>query len=142
MYGEDSFHTLSVIGQVGLVLLSMTLTAIFLWFAVVVMRWFPLPLRLCLAALLFFGFVWLSPQVYYTYYMTLFEGLPWQVVIKDQPSAEALWKLLSFQDKATLSAHSQGVLGWALIAIAVFRNQNPSGASENRAPQDAKSDLP
>lgn len=141
MYEGDSFYTLSAIGQVGLVLLSATLTAILLWFVVMV-RWLRLPLRLGLAALLFFGFVWLSPQVYYTYYMALFEGLPWQVVIKDKPSAQALWKLLTFQGKATLSAHSQGVVGWVLIAIAVFRTGKPSGVSENRSPQDAKSDIP
>ncbi len=141
MYEGDSFHTLSVIGQIGLVFLSAALTAIILWFAMVVMRWLPLPLRLFLAVLLFFGFVWLSPQVYYTYYMTLFEGLPWQVVIKDPPSAETLWKLMSFQGQATLSAHSQGLLGWALTAIAVFRARKSSSASDDRAGKDAKSDV-
>ncbi len=141
MYGDDSFHTLSIIGQIGLVLLSAALTAIVLWFAMVVMRWLPFPLRVVLAVLLFFGFVWLSPQVYYTYYMTFFEGLPWQVVIKGPPSMETLWKLLSFQGQATLSAHSQGLLGWALLAIAVFRRRKPSSASGDRVRQDAKSDA-
>jgi len=118
MYDGDSFYTLSGFGQTGLVILSVAMTWVLLWTAATIMRRLPLPFCVALACVFFYGFVWLSPQVYYTYYMTLFEGLPWQVVVQDAPSFNRLFKLLTFQGRTTLSAHSQGVLGWLLISVA------------------------
>ena len=88
-----------------------------------------LPLRIAVAALLFFAFVWLSPQVYYTYYMTLFDGLPWQVVVKDPPSWRRLLGLMSFGGQVNLSAHSQGVLGWLLFGVTAFSGKGCFGKS-------------
>jgi len=120
MYEGDSFYTLTLLGRVGLVILSCVLALVLLWLAAKVMRWLPLAARIVLALLLCYGFVWLSPQIYYTYYMTLFEGLPWQVVVKNPPPIKTLWDHMSFQGPTNMSAHSQGALGWALIVLAFF----------------------
>jgi len=125
MYAQDSFHTLSGPGQVGLVVLSVILTSLILWTAWRLMARRNVTTRLVLAVTLFFAFVWLSPQIYYTYYLTLFEGLPWQIVVKRPPDPMTLWHILSFQHGATLSAHSLGLLGWALIVMA------PSGRRQD-----------
>lgn len=123
MYRGDSFHTLSGMGQVGLILLSGVLSLVLLGLAWRLMRGRYWALRFGIALLLFFGFVWLSPQVYYTYYLTLFDGLPWQVVVKDPPGPQALAALLTFQGPGSLSAHSQGALGWLLLVMAAVRNR-------------------
>lgn len=127
IYEGDSFHTLTALGQIGLVLLSTALSAALLWIGWRVMAGRPFALRIVLALVLFFGFVWLSPQVYYTYYMTLFEGLPWQSVIKSPPGAERLLRLFGFQGPQNMAAHSQGVLGWALVVMAVLRRRAAKG---------------
>jgi len=131
MYDADSFHTLTVPGRVGLVILSITLSGALLWAGWRLMAGHSFALRIALALGLFFAFVWLSPQVYYTYYMTLFEGLPWQSVIKQPPGVERLLRLLGFQGPQTLSAHSQGVLGWGLIALAVFKARARAGRDQD-----------
>ena len=120
MYAEDSFHTLSLAGRMGLVALSLGLAGL-LVFASWRLALRPGPAAgVAFAVLLFFLFVWLSPQLYYFYYMTLFEGLPWQSVIKVPPSPVKLLKLLVFQDEATLSAHGKGLLAWCLLLTAAF----------------------
>jgi len=120
MYDGDSFYTLTGIGRIGLVALSVTATALLIWVLISSTRRMTWPIRVIVALLLFFAFVWLSPQLYYTYYMTLFDGLPWQIVVKDPPSANYLFKLLTFRGPANLSAHSLGTMGWVLIAAALI----------------------
>lgn len=132
MYDGDSFYTLTAIGRTGLVILSITLTAALLWLASMLMKRLSLPFRVVVALILFFAFVWLSPQIYYTYYMTLFDGLPWQIVVKDPPSLRRLFGLLTFSGQANLSAHSQGVLGWLLLALALFLRKGCFGRSTMR----------
>lgn len=129
MYDGDSFYTLTGIGRTGLVILSVTMALALLWLAMKLTRRLILPLRIVVAALLFFAFVWLSPQVYYTYYMTLFDGLPWQVVVKDPPNWRRLFGLMTFDGEANLSAHSQGGLGWLLLGVAAFSGKGCFGKS-------------
>lgn len=117
MYDGDSFLTLSGLGRVGLVLVSLTLAAMMAWLVIRVGRGRPLVVRLCVAFTAFWAFVWLSPQVYYFYYLTLFEGLPLQNVIQSPPSPIEMLSLLTFTEMFNLSNHSKGVLGWVLIAL-------------------------
>lgn len=121
MYQDDSFHTLSQAGQIGLACLSLALTAVLLVLAWRMMGTRPLSVRIAIAIILFLGFVWLSPQIYYTYYLFLFDGLPLQIVIHPPPGPRYLADLIFFQDRATLSAHSKGVLGWLLLLIAFMK---------------------
>lgn len=116
MYDGDSFFTLSVWGQVGLAVLSLSL-----WAATLGLCLRPplrsRVLRLARAVALLWAFVWLSPQVYYLYYQAIFDGLPWQIVIRTPPGPGHLLRLLSFTEEASLSRHAQGVLGWSLLAL-------------------------
>ncbi len=122
-YEGDSFFTLTGPEQVGLALLSLSL-----WAAMLALCAWP-RLRRWLAVLravgLFWAFVWLSPQVYYLYYLTIFDGLPWQVVVHRPPGVEHLLGLLTFTGEASLSRHGQGVLGCSMLVLAVSRPRSP-----------------
>ncbi|MEM1040772.1 MAG: hypothetical protein AAGI12_15025 [Pseudomonadota bacterium] len=117
LYAQDSFFTLSVAGRTGLVLLSATMAGLTLWLAWRLSRGRHLFLRGLIGFGLFAAFEWLSPQVYYTYYLTLFNTLKSQWVIGSPPGLATLFGLLTFTDNANLSFHSRGLLGWALILL-------------------------
>ncbi|MGB3407605.1 MAG: hypothetical protein WBA67_08925 [Jannaschia sp.] len=116
-YGNDSLFTLSA-GQIaGVLAISLGLSLPMLGLLRRV-RFRGPAVRIGVAALLFAGFVWLSPQVYYLFYWATFEGLPLQIVVKAPPSPRHLARLLTFTDETSLSRHGQGVLGWSLFLLA------------------------
>jgi len=126
MYDRDTFFNLSIPGQIGLAALSLILVFLMIWLIFTALKKTPrfnLPLdvliRLGLAVSLFWLFVWLSPQIYYTYYHLLFDDLPRQIVVKTPPTPQDLANLLFFQNRVALSHHSTGILGWSLILIAL-----------------------
>ncbi len=128
MYAGDSFFTLTTFGQLGLVGLSGVLAILCLVCAyrlagvITFGGWFVrLMLGLVASWLLFWFFVWLSPQIYYAYYQFVFSGLPNQSVIKAPPSLGGLLDLLLFEARSSLADHARGVLGWAILAVSVFR---------------------
>ncbi|MEP1207011.1 MAG: hypothetical protein ABJM29_10115 [Rhizobiaceae bacterium] len=125
MYAEDSFFTLTMTGRLGLVALSALLGGLTLALFLRLSRGQYLVWRLSLALVLFFAFVWLSPQIYYAYYQLLIGDLPWQIVIGSPPTASDLFKQLSFQERHNLSYHSRGALGWLLIVLALFQRRMP-----------------
>lgn len=87
-------------------------------------RRFPLrrpPLWQVIAAIfLFWAFVWLSPQIYYLYYLWLLPDLPTQWVIQKPPDVIELLRLLTLSAKANLSDHSKALLGWLMIAASLW----------------------
>jgi hypothetical protein len=123
MYEYDSFYTLTAIQQAGLGVLSLLLFGVLVYFCFRAVRQKPLAIRIIIASVVFYIFVWLSPQIYYTYYLLIFDGLPIQIVIKAPPTPLSLTQLLMFQEKASLSDHSKAGLGWVLIAIALLRQK-------------------
>lgn len=123
MYEEDSFLTLGAGGRVGLLLLSLCLAALMLWLTYALGRGRHLALRLLIALALFWAFRWLSPQVYYLYYIAIFDGLPWQSVVKIPPRPSEVAALLTFTDEADLSNHGKGLLGWSMIAACFARRR-------------------
>ncbi len=120
MYADDSFFTLSIWARAGLVLVSalFALAALALTRLMTLRR--PILIRIPIWALLFILFVWASPQGYYTYYRLIFDGLPAQSVIPDLPRPEEIISLLTFQHRASLSAHSTGLLGWVMLGAALW----------------------
>jgi hypothetical protein len=121
MYAEDSFFTLTIEARLGLVLLSSMLgglALIFLW-RIVDSR--NLVVRLILSVVCFTAFVWLTPQIYYVYYLAIFDALSWQVVIDWPPPASELIDLLLFRDRQNLSFHARGALGWTMLVLAVIK---------------------
>ncbi|MDW3180464.1 hypothetical protein [Roseobacter sp.] len=130
IYAQDSFFTLSFVGQVGLVLVSVMLAAGTVFLAWRLSRVRSLILRACVAVVLFGAFVWISPQVYYGYYLLIFDGLPLQWVIQDPPSPLFLVKLLAFSVKSDLSHHGQGLLGWLCLGAALWPQRDASRLGE------------
>jgi hypothetical protein len=113
MYNQDSFFTLSTWGQTGLLALSLMMFAVLIWgMSRICAAWY---IKLGIAILGFYFFAWLSPQVYYTYYLVLFEELPNQWVISAPPSINDIVHLVTFSGPQNLSAHSQAVLAWGMI---------------------------
>ncbi len=119
MYEGDSFFTLGLLEGAGLLAVSLLLVLVVLALARRVYRGRGPGDRLVAAVLLFWGFLWLAPQVYYAYYQIIFDGLPIQLVIGWPPAPETVVERLIFSGPATLAAHGQGVLGWVLIVLAV-----------------------
>lgn len=116
MYTQDSFFDLSPWGQVGLVVISTVLFLLVLGVAWVVLRPHGPVVRIIGALVLFWAFVWLSPQVYYMYYWIIFPSLPLQWVIWPPPGPDKPALMLVFNYRQNLSAHSQGILGWCIVA--------------------------
>ncbi|MEO1551397.1 MAG: hypothetical protein AAFR93_13370 [Pseudomonadota bacterium] len=81
------------------------------------------PLRLCVGAVTAYGFVWLSPQIYYAYYRAIIPDLPAQWVIFPPPGLGEIWRLATFTDATSLSAHGRGLLIWAMCACALLARQ-------------------
>ncbi|GFE64702.1 hypothetical protein [Litoreibacter roseus] len=118
MYEGDSFFTLSPLGQAGLLVLSVLLAIFTIIIARKAMRGWSAPL---LAIMVFYGFVWLSPQLYYQFYRVIIDGLPQQWVVGQPPSVELIFDILSFQGPSNLSFHGQAILGWCLIILSLVR---------------------
>ena len=117
MYSQDSFFDLSFWERVGLVGISAMLATLTLLAAWVILRNRAPWLRILGALTLLWLFVWVSPQIYYTYYRMIIPDLPLQWVIWPPPGPGEALRMLIFSGPQNLSAHSQAVLGWALIAL-------------------------
>lgn len=126
MYAEDSFFTLSLAGRFGLIVLSVVLAALCLWIVWRV-RHLKRAYRFLIALGLFWSFVWVSPQIYYLYYIQIFEGLPWQIVVKQIPTPVFLGRVLFFSEQQNLSFHGQALLGWALLLCALLPRRRRPG---------------
>ena len=125
MYEGDSFFTLTIIERTGLVLLSSILAvALILTFLKITIQ-FKLVVKLAFSVILLWLFVWLSPQIYYFYYIFLFDTLEFQNVIKLPPKPKEIFSLLSFSDRANLSNHGKGILGWVMILLSL-KNSTPT----------------
>lgn len=124
MYRQDSFFDLTGWGQVGLAALSLGLFVLMVGLARRLRRRWPLWARVLGGLALFWLFVWLSPQVYYSYYRMIIPDLPLQWVIWPPREPFRPLQMLVFSYRPTLSAHGQGILGWAiLLAAALPRRQ-------------------
>ena len=130
MYDGDSFFTLGVAGQIGLLIVSLLMAAAALGITRLMTFHRPLILRPFIWAVLFISFIWLSPQGYYTYYRLIFDGLPAQSVIQAPPPPEEILALLTFTGPVTLSAHSVGVLGWLMFVVAVWPQRRKNAATQ------------
>lgn len=104
-------------------MLSLALFCVWVAASWLISRGRRLGLRLLIGLVLFVLFVWLSPQIYYQYYRLIIDGLPAQFVIGWPRGAAHIAELLLFQAEENLSAHGQGLLGWALLVTAGWRNQ-------------------
>jgi hypothetical protein len=123
MYNGDTFFHLSQSGQTGLLLLSGLLGVLMIWVLRRISSRFGKLVNLLSAIVLIWMFIWLSPQIYYTYYWLIFDDLPVQWVIAWPPAPSTLIKMITFTGNANLSDHSKGILFWMMVVIAVFTKQ-------------------
>ncbi len=122
-YGEDSFFTLGWGGRIGVVAISLILLGLCLWVCYAATGGLGRVWRVLIALAVFWLFVWLSPQVYYMFYLLIFDGLPLQWVIGAPPGADAVLRLMTFTERVTLSEHGKGVMGWAMVMAALLRRR-------------------
>ncbi len=125
LYDGDSFFTLTLAGRIGLLALSALLSVALIWASWRVGRSQRRFTRILIALALFYGFVWLSPQIYYSYYLMVFDGLPLQLVVGAPPGPDEAVRLLALQGASNLSDHGKAMLGWVMIVVAmVLRTQS------------------
>lgn len=119
MYQGDSFFTLTAAGQVGLACLSLILAVTMLGLCHRMTRAHRLLPRALIGGGLIWAFEWLSPQIYYLYYILILD-VPWQIVIGSPPGLGHLIDLMAFQAREDLSHHGRAVLAWALLLVALW----------------------
>ncbi len=120
MYENDSLFTLCLTGTLVVVSISTVLSAVVLYGIFRLARGRALVWRLVIGLIGYGLFIWLAPQVYYTYYFFYFDSLPAQIVVGAPPSPIYLGRLMMFLENANLSFHSQGALGWASLIVAGY----------------------
>lgn len=132
MYDGDSFFTLGLAARIGLLMLSGILLLGSLALVYRLCRGRHLLFRVMIAGIIFLGFLWASPQIYYGYYLLIFDGLPRQWVIGLPPSIYEMVEIVSFTGRGRLADHGQGILFWCLLAVAL-RSRRKRG-EHDRAP--------
>lgn len=120
MYQGDGFFTLGFGAQAGLVVIALALGVLMIVATHQAARAIRLRVWAVVSALaLFWGFVWLSPQVFYAYFLLVIDDLPAQWVVGwPPPSGPALTDLILFSGPAMIGDHARGLLFWLMAATA------------------------
>ena len=121
IYEFDSFFSLTPWERVGLFAVSLAFAAMCAGVVWMVCRGRVWPMRVVIALLVVWVFVWVSPQGYYAYYRMIFEDLPPRLVIPEVPTPWDMIGHMTFTGRATLSSHTKGILGWMLVGLALLR---------------------
>jgi len=122
MYENDTFYHLSLLDRAGLVFLSVILFSIIAYLSIKLTSNLKLPAKIISALFIFWLFVWVSPQIYYFYYLLIFENLPLQVVIQAPPDPFEIFQIISFTGKPDLSAHSKGIFFWLIMLLMLIQS--------------------
>ena len=131
-YPGDSIFTLSLFGRVGLIALTVLLVLLLITLSQLKSRWLQHAPRtwsgsgvtmmvfdVMLTTLLFIMALTLVPQLYYSYYQLLFEGLPQQWIVKPLPLA-SIWHSVRVPREASMALHTIGLCGWWLLIVVVL----------------------
>lgn len=122
MYEGDTFFMLAAGGQWALAVLSATLAFVAIGSVRLARRQIDMrAVAPAIGIVLWWLFLWLTPQLYYLLYMALLDDLPLQLVVGWPPGAERMSELLLFRGKAALSDHALGTLGWAMLVASLPR---------------------
>lgn len=119
MYSEDTFFHLTIQGRVGLVILSLVLFAFTIGLFWKISSRYNLLVKVLCAIVFIWLFIWVSPQIYYLYYIQIFNDLPYQNVIQKPPSPLEVLKTITFFANSSLSNHAKGIVFWAMMLIAL-----------------------
>ncbi|MEM7423931.1 MAG: hypothetical protein AAF334_09420 [Pseudomonadota bacterium] len=117
-FERDSLFTLTPPGQVGLVMLSLVLSALLLTLIITMARRRRIATRLLLGLGAFALFLWLSPQIYYAYYRIIIDGLPAQWVIRWPPDVAEAIDVLFASERPTLALVGKLLLACASLGAA------------------------
>lgn len=117
MYENDSFLTLSTAERIGLVSVTLLLSFLLIWLFWMTKKHVNIWIRPLLALVFLYLFIWLSPQIYYLYYLIIFDFLDIKNVIHPPFNPLTLLNLLAFSESEKLADHGKGILGWILIIL-------------------------
>ena len=131
-YTGDTLYNLTVTGRAGLMVLTVLLVLVLLSGSSLKSRWLQqLPrswagaafilfaIDLVLTFLLFVAAETFVPQLYYSYYLLLFDYLSQQWVVKP-PTVERIWLSLRMASDAGSSLHAIGFTGWWMLMLVVL----------------------
>lgn len=121
MYENDSFLTLSIAERIGLLCVTLVLSAFLIWLFWLTIKRLNIWIRPMLALVFLYVFIWLSPQIYYLYYLVIFDFLDFKNVIHPPFNPLTLLNLLTFTESGKLADHGKGVLGWILIILSFLK---------------------
>jgi len=102
-------------------MLTLALAGFAFWLCWRLVRGRSLWIRILIGIVVWVAYLWLAPQVYYTYYYFLFGDLPWQRVVSWPPMPLELFDIATFTSRQNLSFHGQGLLGWGLVLFAGYK---------------------
>lgn len=120
-YPGDSFWTLGVSGRLGVLAISLIglgllFTALGLKSRRIAGR-IPASIDTVINLIIFSVTYSVSPQVFYTLYLLLFDGLPHQWVISGPFNISQIWAAIVIKDEGTLSDDLAGLTFWAIIPV-------------------------
>lgn len=128
-YQGDSFHTLGPLQAGGLILLSGLMVCGVLFFTMKAFDGLQYYLRdpfsglsiLPVAVLAFMLWDFLAPQVYYAYYLLIFDGLPLQWVLHPDRILERLIAFVTPGPKVSLADDTAALMLHALILLGIAK---------------------
>lgn len=132
MYSEDTFFHLTTQERIGLVIISLILFAFTVGVFWKISSRFNLLVKVLCAIVFIWIFIWLSPQVYYLYYIQIFDDLPYQNVIQNPSSITEILKTITFFGNNNLSNHAKGIVFWAMIIVALGPSSKKNEISSNK----------
>jgi hypothetical protein len=130
-YPQDSYWTLGWAGRAGVLAISAIGIAVFFaGIAVktrVILRWKRQATTTAWAlidiaiGLLMFGVLFsISPQVFYSFYLLIFQGLPQQWVIDGLLDTDRLKMIAKMDPLGSLADHLAGITLWAVVPFTVW----------------------
>ena len=123
MFEGDGYLVLVADGEAAIAALSGVLVFLAVAAVRLARRWIHLrAAALGLGFACWWLFMWLTPQLYYLLYMTLVETLSFRWVIDRPPGPTRLVELLTFRARDTSVDIGVGILGWAMMLIALPRH--------------------
>jgi hypothetical protein len=130
-YANDSLWTLGWGGRIGVVAISLIgLAGIFTVLAFKSRAlgqsspWVTIPLDIIAGMLIYLLALWLSPQVFYTFYQTIFTDLPVQIVIKSPFDLNRLQQILIPVKDGSLANHLASIGFWAVLPFTIWQHAN------------------
>lgn len=126
MSGAESFYALTPLGRIGLLTLSVALCVAMIFLTRVIVTGWPLIARVMLSLILLWAFIWLSPQVFFSFYSLFFDEVPKGWVVKGPPPIGMAIRVITFTGPADVMHHAQGALGILMVFSAIVAKRDPS----------------